>query len=737
MKNTQNRNSKVKKHPLRFNLEMRQAVPMNESSMRGIFLSLILIFSLSVVLIPINAYAADDIVVESVVFEKSTIIELINDGKEEVNSFRIWLGSDYNFESFKTENGWVGEKTPQGVIVFSSPESVKQGESVKFGVKTNEPNPGINWKALDNKGEQIDIGKSIGTNWADHDTVSSYTEKGIFENSLFRIIPDKPNAGGSIRVTGDSFGVSQQFDFFINTKKIGSFDTDKNGHFMTTFQIPDNQKAERVDFLVKDKSGEEKTVSLRLGDAGTKIPDSEIVKLTIKGVPDILHRGDFLEISGTAQPGSAITASIKNLENEIINTRTAEVDAKGNWQLAEPIIVPLDRPFGKYSAEITDGREILIKNWTLESSKVIVIAPTNIKFEPGETMKYNGTALPNQTIEIILEDPLGDEKFSDIFEVDKTGIVVFEYPTIANVDKEGTWTLIATQGVHKEFIYAGLGILPTTPVNFDFDKLNYKSTEDAIITITGKPSEVLSLLIIDPSDKPKGESIVINLEPDGRGSYTLDLDGFSSGIYAAVISKGSSRSTETFTVGLQTGSGEVTINTTKLSYEPGEGVLILGETKPNVLLTLSLIDPNENEVKTKQTFSDKNGKIIEDSFRIPSEAKSGIWKINAKSGSNFDLIEIEITAILTEGMVITVEDGEQIPGVGKTVTIKVIGAAQLVSIEIVTDEGEVIHEFTPFPASDEGKINQPWIIPPETVPGTYTFKAKDAFNNAETTYEVK
>ena len=88
-------------------------------------------------------------------------------------------------------------------------------------------------------------------------------------------------------------------------------------------------------------------------------------------------------------------------------------------------------------------------------------------------------------------------------------------------------------------------------------------------------------------------------------------------------------------------------------------------------------------------------------------------------------------------MVITVEDGEQIPGVGKTVTIKVIGAAQLVSIEIVTDEGEVIHEFTPFPASDEGKINQPWIIPPETVPGTYTFKAKDAFNNAETTYEVK
>jgi hypothetical protein len=737
MKNTQIKNPKVKKYPLRFNLEMRQMGLMNKSSMRGIFLSVILISALSVMSIPINAYAADDIIVKSVAFEKSIIMDFTNVGKEEVNSIRIWLGSDYNFESFKTENGWVGEKTPQGVIIFTSTNPIKQGDSVKFGVKTNESNPGINWKAVDKKGEQIEIGKSIGTDWADHETALSNTGKGIFENSLFRIIPDKPNAGGTIRVTGDNFGSSQQFDFLINTKRIGSFDTDNNGHFMTTFEIPDNQKSERVDFFVKDASGEEKIISLRLGDQGTKIPNSEIVKLTIKGISDVMYRGDFLEISGTAQPGSAITASVKNPDKEVINTRTAEVDAKGNWQLSEPILVPVDTPFGKYSAEITDGRESIIKNWTVESSKVIVIVPKDLRFEPGETMKYNGTALPNQKIELVLEDPFGEERFSDIFEVNKTGIVTFEYPTIANVDKEGTWTLIATQGKHKEFIYAGLGILPTTPVNLVFDKLNYKSSEDARITITGKPSEVLTLLIIDPSDKPKGESIPITLEPDGRGSYTLDLDGFSSGIYSAVISKGSAKSTETFTVGLQTGSGQIIISSTKLSYEPGDPVLILGETKPNVLLTLTLIDPDENEVKTKQTFSNKNGKITEDSFRIPSEAKSGIWKINAKSGSNFDLIEIEITAFQTEGMVITVEDGEQIPGVGKTVTIKVIGAEQLVSVEIFSDEGELIHEFTPFPASAEGKLIQPWIIPPETEPGTYIFKAKDAFNNSETTYEVK
>ena len=712
---------------------MRANLAMNKFPMGGIFLSIVLIFTLSIVVNPNIAYAADDIIAKSLSFEKSTIMEFTNDGNEEISTFRIWLGSGFSFESFKTENGWTGEKTPQGVIVFSSDETIKPGDSVKFGVKTNEPNPGINWKALDKNGEELDIGKSIADDWKDYSAGAS--GKGILDGSSFRIIPDKPNAGGSIRVTGDNFGASQEFEFLINTKKIGSFNTDNKGHFMTTFKIPENQKSERIDFHIKDKRGEQKTISLRLGDQGTNIPDSENVKLTIKGIPDIMHRGDFLEISGTAQPGSAVTATIMNPDNEVINTRTAETNAKGNWELSEPIIVPIDTPFGKYTAEISDGREKITKTWTVESSKVIVITPTDIRFEPGQTIKFNGTALPNQSIELILEDPLGDEKFSDILQVDKSGNVQLEYPTTANVDKEGTWTLIATQEKHKEFIYVGLGINPTTPVNLEFDKLNYKSTEDAIITFTGKPSEVLSLLIIDPSDKPKGESIPITLGPDGRGTHTLNLDGFSSGVYSAVISKGSAKSTEVFTVGLLTGSGDISITATKLSYEPGESVLILGETKPNVLLDLTLIDPLGNEVKTKKTFSDKNGKITEGSFRIPSEAVPGKWIINAKSGSNFDNFEIQITAIKIEGMVITVEDAQQIPGVGKTVTIRVIGADQLVNIEIYSDEGELFEKLA-FPASDEGNIIQPWIIPPGTEPGVYTFKARDPFNSAETTYEV-
>ena len=73
----------------------------------------------------------------------------------------------------------------------------------------------------------------------------------IFSESTFRIIPDKPNPGSTIRVVGENFGVLQFFDFYMNDNKIGNFETDANGDFITTMIIPNSQSNERVDFKAK------------------------------------------------------------------------------------------------------------------------------------------------------------------------------------------------------------------------------------------------------------------------------------------------------------------------------------------------------------------------------------------------------------------------------------------------------------------------------------------------------
>ena len=709
---------------------------MIRSSARGMmFLSIVVLFSVMVIAGPADVYG-QDVSITSIGLEETALLKVTNESDEQISMLRIWLGDDYSFKSFKAQDGWVGEKNEYGIIIFTSADPIKPGESVRFGVKTDKPTSKINWKVLNEKDVLIDTGISVPKNLSTEDKNPIVIEDPVetmTSESTFRIVPEKPNAGSSIRVTGDNFGPLQEFDFYIDTKMVGSFETNENGHFMTTMEIPDDQSPDRVDFKVVDKKDKEMIVSLRIGEADDRIPNAEHIPLTIQGVPKIIHRGDFLEIFGTGKPNGAITTTINTSDGDIINARTAEIDSKGDWKL-EPIIVALDTPFGKYSATIKDGNDERLIFWDVESDKTILVFPTSLKFDQGETMKFNGTATVNQSIEFILEDPLGNEIASDIVQPDSTGYVEFLFVTTQNT-REGTYTLISTQEKEKEITYVGLGQRASIPVNLKFDKLNYKSGETAIITLSGKASEVVSLLVLDPSDNEVGNVTKITLEPDGSATHTIELKGYASGVYTATLlnKKGVN---EIFSVGLQTGSGEIKINTIKEDYHPGDPILILGETGANVLLTITMANPDGEIIKTKETFSDKHKKISEKSFRIPTDAKPGMWVIKAQSGSNYAVTEIEVLGVHVKGMIVTVTAGLDYRGYDNTVDIHVVGAKQTVEIEIIAEDGEVIAELS-RQASGGGEINMPWLIPKDIVPGIYTFKVSDAFKKAETTFEIQ
>jgi len=712
-------------------------------STKGIFVSIALLFSLMLISLPSNVYG-EEISVTIIAFDETSILELTNNSKEEVKTLRIWLGSDFSFKSFKTEKGWIGEKTPQGVIIFTSSETIKPGESVKFGVITDKATQKINWKALGNDNTQIAIGASVAKDIPtvlknlDFDKNSKNTEESITDESSFRIVPVKPNVGSTIRVTGDNFGISQEFDFYIDSKKLGSFETDKDGHFMTTMKIPEDQKADRITFKILDKEGEENTISLRIGEVKNRIPKSTIIPLTISGIPDTINPGDTLEIFGTGNPNSAIIAEIITPDNSVFNSRTAEIDSKGDWKLKKSITIPFDAQFGRYSATISDGRESVVKYWTVESDKVILITPTKIMFSGGELMIFNGTTLPNIPIDLVLEDSHGNEMASDSLDVDSSGFVEFQYQTTKNIDKVGTWTLTAKQGQHKESIYVGYDELPTIPVNIEFDKLNYQSSDIAHITIIGTSSEKLSLIIVNPSGNLVGKAIPLQLESDGRTTYDLKLSGFKSGIYDAVIKKGNVQSTEIFTVGLQIGSGEISATTTKSIYLPGESILLLGKSNADVLLTATLFDPNQLEIKVLEFPSDDRGKFTANKLRIPSDGISGIWVVRISSGPNFSNVDIEVISALADGISVNIEHDQVIPGFGTIIKIKVEGAIakSSVTLEISDEHGAIIDDSLKCNTTHQSTCEVPWTITKSLVPGTYTVKATDASDSAETTFVV-
>ena len=70
----------------------------------------------------------------------------------------MWLGGDATFKSFKAEPNW-GYTPNSNLVIFTATNTLNPGESVKFGLITNEKVTGINWKALDPNDNDIDIGK--------------------------------------------------------------------------------------------------------------------------------------------------------------------------------------------------------------------------------------------------------------------------------------------------------------------------------------------------------------------------------------------------------------------------------------------------------------------------------------------------------------------------------------------------------------------------------------------------
>ena len=100
--------------------------------------------------------------------------------------------------------------------------------------------------------------------------------------------------------------------------------------------------------------------------------------------------------------------------------------------------------------------------------------------------------------------------------------------------------------------------------------------------------------------------------------------------------------TAKFSVGLSSGSGAITFSSTQIDYDPGESILIIGNTGANSILNISLIDPNGETINKIEIFADKEGVFTTELLGIPSSATSGIWQIKAQSGLDHKEVEINV-----------------------------------------------------------------------------------------------
>jgi len=301
---------------------------------------------------------------------------------------------------------------------------------------------------------------------------------------------------------------------------------------------------------------------------------------------------------------------------------------------------------------------------------------------------------------------------------------------------QGTWVVFVSQDDEREIIPVGVGQLPEIPLLIIADKLNYKAGEDVKFEISGAQSGTLSLVVLTSSDQEKF-SDTITLKADGRFSYLLNLDGYASGVYTTVISRANSQTDIQFSVGLQTGTSVIVMTTTKDTLLAGEAVLIIGNSDPNILITMTLFDQDGNEVDKKEIFTGKDG-VFSTTFRMPIEVTEGIWTIESRSGPNFETVDILVISQEEEGLIIRADKSPPIYNRGQFVTFIGFGASgtQSIFIDIISADETITQTLSIF-STGTGEFNTIWQVPKDIDSGIYTIKVRGPAATAETTITIE
>lgn len=684
-------------------------------------------------------FAEETIIGTSTGLESTSILELKNNTEknENIETVRIWLSEDNSFKSFKTEKGWTGKFEVGGkVLAFSSQESVKPGENVKFGIKTSSNNPAINWKAIDQNGNVIQSARTL-TIESESEIIQEINQPKIIaikEESSFRLIPEKPSAGSDFRIIGENFVPNQKLTFYIDNQNIKSVTIDNDGKFISTATVPDDLSTERIDFTMTDTGGSEKTISIRIPNVENR-EISDAVKISIGNTPQDAKRGETILLIGGGTPNTTLTISTNYIDGTLIKLDTILVGYDGKW--SHDFLISPDLKLGVISIDISDGKSKVARSIEVISEKLINISSLETRYEKGDTMTFTGFAIPNKEVSVIIEDPIGVEVFSRSFGVGDSGSVTFDVK-VGTSFLEGTYVIYAYQGDSQGINAVGIGEEPKEILLVSTDELNHISGSMVNLNLRGSPNAILSLVIVDAADREKIADTV-TLGPDGTKVYSVNTEDLGTGAFTVEIRHGNSVGSTVFTIGLSTGSGPIEFQSTKDEYSPGEQILFIGNTGKNSLLTISISDSNDNVIKKVETFSDKNGIFKMDNFRVPTEAVTGQWTVTVKSGGNLAIDTFTVIGETETNEIVVFVDHQNVTySLGETITITGKNAIQgsRVNITILNSDSDIIFEGNTR-ATATGEFYTLWFIPNELDLGDYSLMVDDGITNNSISFILK
>ena len=707
---------------------------MKRYKLSGIFTSVLLIFSIFTLLSISEVNAEEVLSVNAEGYQNTIIIEFENENASNIKTIRIWLGGDATFKSFKAEPDWGGGKYSDGkLLVFTATNTLNPGESVKFGIVTNEKVNGINWKALDQNDNQIDTRKTSIQEIShtipsfveeESEMIEKVKETGSALYGTKKFVPEKLRIGSDIRLAGNGFGADKELKLYLDTTILKSVNTDEQGNFLTTISIPDSHNVGTSEFIIKDEYGSFQSTNINIEEQKNRF--LKTTEFKVNSIPAEVIYDEILTLSGSAYPQSAVIISFENNERDLEKTRVITANSNGEW-VFEEVINRTDDVGEKYVI-FKNNQDKTTKNLIVKSDYTIDVYASAVRYNIGETVSIIGISESNTDTTIWIKDDDKNIILYDMFTTNPNGDLDYQF-VIDDRFSSGTYSAIIKQDAGgSDAALFGVEQYPTTSIVALMEKTNFPLNSKAIINIIGPQSTKLSITVLDHNDNVKLTDSITTTS-SGKAKYAIDLDGLSSGIYRVAVSATNVQDSTKFSVGLETGSGPISLITTQENYSPGESILIIGNTGNNARLTITLYDPSGNIVSETETFSDVSGNFSTENIGIPSDGSLGNWKITAHSRLDTKNIEINVSVPFDLGLTLQIEEQNFAPG--NIILIKGVGQSDSnrLTVEIIDEDNQVIVTLG-TPLTSDGTFSLPWSIPSDFSTGTYTIKISDAENSS-------
>jgi len=600
---------------------------MRKYSINAIFLSALLVLSIFTLISISEVNAAEVISVNAKGYENTIIIEFENESASKIKTIKVWPGGEVTFTSFKSEPGWGGGKySDSKLLIFTATNTLNPGESVKFGLVTDEKVNAMNWKVLDGNDNDVDKGKvSI--------QVISETSSDIIEEESKEVeqakeiggelygtkkfIPEKIRPGSDIRLVGSGFDSEKNLKLYLDSTILKSVKTDKQGNFLTTISIPDAHNIGTSEFIIKDESDNIQTTTLNVEESKNRFLKTS--NFEINSIPAEIRYEETLTISGNAYPQSAIIIAFENNERVLEKTRVVSANANGEWVFEET--VERTDNLGEKFVIFKNNNDKTTKNLTVKSDYLIQISTSAIRYNVGETVTITGTGEPNNNTTIWVKDQNKKIIHYDVFTSNADGSLNYEFVTDDTFSSE-TYTVIIKQENGSDAALFGVGKYPTSVIVALMEKTNFDLNSKAILSIIGPASSNLSITILDSNDNIKSTNSITSSSV-GKNKYAIDLDGLDSGVYRVAVSSTNIQDSVKFSIGLESSSGPISLVATQASYSPGDSILVIGSTGNNARLIITLFDPSGNVSAITETFSDSTGGFSTNDIGIPSDGALG------------------------------------------------------------------------------------------------------------------